>query len=177
MISIRHFTLIGLFGLITLSADGQAIGLPVLSPIQPRPLVLDTVTFQIKRSEYVKLELARKTLAEFEFTDIDQLITTQQTVITECEQALNKVVDQNNRVVKTLQDSLSQVRQTIQRTIKTNEQVTTTVSQTRVQLTNFSAIIRDARRFVWVQRVGAFAIGVCAGIVIPNAIKLIQNGR
>ncbi len=161
------------FGLVTLSADGQALRLPALSPMEPRPLLVDTLTTTIQRSEYIKLELARKTLSELSFTDIDQVITTQQSVITECEQALNQVVQKTGQTIKVLQDSLSSTHKLVQRSTTTNEQVTTTVSQTRVRLSNFNAIIRDAKRFVWVQRLAAFGIGTAFGVLLPPGIKLI----
>jgi len=163
------------FGLSTLSADGQAPGLPDLSPLPAKPLLIDTLTTRIKRSDLLKLELARKTLLELEFTDTDQVITTQQKVITECEQALQNVMSQSTKTIKTLQDSLSSTRKLIIRSSTTSEQVTTTVSQTSVHLSNFSSIIRDAKRFVWVQRLSAFGIGVAVGVVLPPAINLISK--
>lgn len=156
------------------SADGQNVVLPVLS-IQPKAIQADTVKFIITRSELMKLELARRTLANLDFTDIDQVITTQKKVIDECEKTLTQVVETSSRTIKTLKDSLSATRSIIQRTTTTNEQVTTTVSQTHVKLNNFASIIRDAKRFVWVQRLGAFAIGAAVGVLVPVGIKLISN--
>jgi ElaB/YqjD/DUF883 family membrane-anchored ribosome-binding protein len=158
-----------------LPADGQAVRLPDLSTVQAKPLLLDTLTKTIKRSEYLQLELARKTLLELSFTDTDQVITTQQKVITECEQALQQVVSQSSKTIKSLQDTLSQTRQLIIRSSTTNERVTTTVSQTSVRLNNFSSIIKDAKRFVWVQRLTSFGIGVAVGVVLPPAINLLSK--
>lgn len=155
-------------------ADGQDIVLPVLS-LQPRPIKADTVTFVITRSELMKLELARRTLASLDFTDIDQVITTQKTVIDECEKTLNDVVKTSTETIKVLQDSLTATRSIIQRSSQTNERISTTVSQTHVRLSNFNAIVRDAKRFVWVQRVAAFAVGIGVGIILPPAIKLISS--
>lgn len=167
---------VGLFllvGLVKTQADGQGIPLPILSSLPTRPLSLDTT---ISRSEYLKLDLARKTLLGLSFSDSDQVIATQQSQLTDCEQALNQVVTGSKTTIKQLRDSLQSVTRTVQKTISNSQAMSTTVNQAQTGLTRFSGIVKDAKRFVWFQRAGALVVGIGVGVVLPSAIKLIANG-
>ncbi|OJW76294.1 hypothetical protein [Spirosoma sp. 48-14] len=152
-------------GLISLSVVGQGIPLPELSN--------DTT---LTRAEYLKLDLARKTLLSISFLDADQVIASQQAQLIECEKALEHVVNQSNKTIKVLSDSLQTISGTIQKASTATQSMSTGINQAQGKLSSFSGIIRDAKRLGWTARIGALSIGVVVGVLLPPAINLIKNG-
>ncbi|WP_080056712.1 hypothetical protein [Spirosoma aerolatum] len=160
-------------GLISLSVVGQGIPLPNLSSLPARPLSIDTT---ISRSEYQKLDLARRTLLALSFSDADQVIAAQQAQLIDCEQAISQLEAKSHSTINRLRDSLQTVKGTIQKTIATTQATTQSVNQAQSKVSNFGSIIRDAKRLGWTARIGALSIGVVVGVLLPPAINLFKNG-
>ena len=162
-----------LSGLLTMVAVGQGIPLPNLSTLPIRPMASDTT---LSRAEYLKLDLARRTLLSLSFSDADQVIASQQAQLIECEQTVSRLESQSQTTIKGLRDSLQTATRLIQKVNTATSTLSTGITQAQGKLSSFSGIIRDAKRLGWTARLGALSIGVVVGVLLPPAISLIKNG-
>ncbi len=154
--------------------NAGASGLIPLPIRNPAHSIFPDSGYLIKRSEYLRLELARSALLSLDLATVDEIITAQAQVIGECELALQRTVERTQGQTQTVRDSLAAARRLLVQAGAGVQRSGSRLGQSQLQVHDFGKLVDDARRFVWLQRVTAFGLGICAGVVLPAMIKLFR---
>lgn len=147
-----------------------------IRPIEPRPMVRaygsDSVI--MPRAAFLKYDLARTTLLQMSFDDIDALISLQRQQLQACEQAKDRIYAQAQQALHLARDSLRSAQLLIPVIKRGTENAVVQIQSAGRAVSSGITDVRTARRQQWADRFRAGLAGAGIALFIDLGIRLIR---
>jgi uncharacterized protein HemX len=142
-------------------------GLDTLRPLPTRQL--DSV--RVSRLDLERYEAAAAALLLVDYGVADSLISSWQVQTMTCEEALARLSQLNEKKLTQLVDTLGRLERTLDRARLKIYRATARSDGLARALPAVQHRIKLARRRVWIERAGAFLLGVATGVLLPSIVK------
>lgn len=147
-----------------------------IRPMQPKPIVrpLGTDSVVMARAAFMKYDLARQTLLQLSFDDIDALISVQRQQLQTCEQAKDRIYAQAQLALHLARDSLRAARRLLPEIKQGTENAVDYIRKAQQQIVVSMKDIRRARWATWKERIRAGLAGAGLALLIQQSIRVIR---